>query len=96
MLNRVNDRIHQFTARGQKWLPGKPPIHRIAQLMFFKQGKHLRFDHLIRQFGAEAEVKLHKQFTWNNVVTARSRLNIGNLHTGRREEFITLIPLNSH
>ena len=64
--------------------------------MFFKQGKHLRFDHLIRQFGAKAEVKLHKQFTWNNVVTARSRLNIGNLHTGRREEVITLIPLNSH
>lgn len=58
----------------------------------FQAGKHLRFDHLIRQFGAKAEVKLHKQFTWNNVVTARSRLNIGNLHTGRRESR-TLIPL---
>ena len=51
---------------------------------------------LISQFGTEAEVKLHKQFTRNNVVTARSRLNISNLHTGRREKFIALIPLNSH
>ena len=54
----------------------------------FQAGQAPALDHLISQFGAEAEVKLHKQFTRNNVVTARSRLNIGNLHTGRREKFI--------
>ncbi len=43
-----------------------------------------------------AEVKLYEQFTGNNVVTAGPCLNIGNLHTGRWEKFIALIPFNSH
>ena len=64
--------------------------------MFLQQRVNPCFNHLIGQLSAETEVELDKQFAGDNVVAAGACLNIGNLHAGRREELVTLVPLNRH
>ena len=65
-------------------------------MIFFQQRDNARFDHLIGQFGAEAEVELDEEVPRDHVVAAGPGLDVSNLHAGRGEEFVTFIPLNRH
>ncbi|MNV83424.1 hypothetical protein D3C71_1772300 [compost metagenome] len=96
MRDSVYHRIHQLAALGQERLAGKPPVQGVAQFVFIQQSNHAGFDHLVGQFRAKAEVELHEKIARNNVVAAGARLNVGDLHAGRREEFIAFIPLDPH
>ncbi len=88
-----HDGINQLTARGQEGLAREFPLNGVTQLVTIQQLCDPLTNHLIGEFGAEAEVKLHKQLAGDHIVTAGARLDVGNLHAGRREELISLIPL---
>ena len=94
MLNCAHHRIHQFTAPGEERLAGEPPLHAVTQLVFFQQGDHAGFDHLVRQFRTEAEVELDEHIAGDHVVAAGTGLYVGDLHACWREKFIAFIPLD--
>ncbi|MNZ49269.1 hypothetical protein D3C78_670310 [compost metagenome] len=94
MRDGVNHRIDQLATLGQERLARQPPLHGVAQFVFFQQRDDAAFNHLVGQFRTKTEVELHGEITGDHIIAARTRLKIRNLHAGRREEFVAFIPFD--
>ena len=84
---------HQFARSGQKWLATDLPLDIVIKVMAVEDFKNPLLQGLVGDFRRETEVEVYLTFSGNHIGCTSAGMNLPDLEAGRREIFITLVPL---